>query len=209
MRECENIVKKIILLLSVCLLALAGCGKTADQGPIEIEDPSEEVAAEEQAQTVERQGKTAVLTAEATLKNCYTALTDETGEVVWVTLPDDQPLQKGDMVLTLKDQGENVRVYVPTGDTAGALYGELPSDVLSEKEADLVQGNIANAANQTAYQEINGAPAETLTGYVKILAREGEWCKVQLLAGGDEREFWIPQESLSFSFDDTVTDREP
>lgn len=196
--------KKVIFLVSVCFLFLAGCGNTTIKNPEQTEDTQKG-----QVQTVERSGKTAVLLEDVTLKHCYSALTNEAGEKVWTSLPEEQSLKKGVLVLALKNEGDTTRVFVPAGDTPEALYGELPPAVISEKEEDLRQANMANATDQTAYQSINGTPAERLTGYVTILSRDGSWCQVQPLAGGEDRTFWMPSESLSFSMDQTVLDREP
>lgn len=203
-KECDDTMKKEILLFSFCFLLLAGCSNTTIEDSEQREDTQKM-----QVQTVERSGKTAVLLEDVTLKNCYSALTDENREKVWTSLPEEQPLRKGALLLVLKNEGDTIRVFVPTGDTTEALYGELAAAVVSEKEEDLHQANMANVLDQTAYESINGVPAERLTGYVKILSRDGTWCQVQPFSGGDDRTFWIPRESLSFSIDSIVMDREP
>lgn len=196
--------KEVVLFFSACFLFLTGCNSAIVEDSNQPEDIQNI-----QVQTVERSGKTAVLLEDAVLRNCYCALTDENGEKTWVPLTEEYPLKRGDLVLVLKNEADTVRVFVPTGDTTESLYGEISDSILSEKEEDLRQGNMANAANQTAYRSINGEAAESLTGYVKILSRDGTWCQVQPVAGGDEQTFWIPDESLSFSIDSTVMDREP
>ena len=158
-------------------------------------------------ETAEFHGETAVLLEDAILTNCYSGMTDSIGRITWTNLPENKSLQQGDVVFALQESNGKTMVYVPTGDTPLALYGELPSDVLSQSTEDITQGNLADAAGSVAYDRIDGRKVETLSGYVRILMRENGWCKVQPLAGGDTRLFWIRSNDLSYSFNTLVVAR--
>ena len=196
--------RKTFLFPLLCALMLCSCGVTSNNS-----DASFPQDATVTHQTIERAGKTAVLLKENTLTNCYAATYDESGQVAWTDLSQDVPLPQGSMVLVLQENGPEAQVYVLSGDTPGSLYGTLPGDALSQKAEDLYQGNLADATGQTAYDGIRGQAEETLTGTVSILAREDGWCQVSPLAGGDDRTFWVLEDSLSFSLDATVPDRAP
>lgn len=158
-------------------------------------------------ETAEFHGETAVLLTDAILTNCYSGMTDSIGRITWTNLPENKSLQQGDVVFALQESNGKTMVYVPTGDTPLALYGELPSDVLSQSTEDITQGNLADAAGSVAYDRIDGKKVETLSGYVSILKRDNGWCQVQPLAGGDTRLFWIRSNDLSYSFNTLVVAR--
>ena len=158
-------------------------------------------------ETAEFHGETAVLLEDAILTNCYSGLTDSNGRITWKTLSETTPLQQGDIVIALQESNVKTMVSVPTGDTPMALYGELSSDCLSQSIEDITQGNLADATDQAAYDQIEGKIVETLSGYVRILKRENGWCQVQPLAGGDSRVFWVQSGDLSYSFDTTIIGR--
>ena len=181
--------KYVLLAGTLCLLLLCGC-----QGPA--------MAAQTSA---EYEGKTAVLLENTVLKECYSAVTDENDSITWVDLSNWE-LGKGDMVLVLAEAGGRSQVCVISGD-AGGLYGELPSKVLSQRAEDLEMGNIADAAGKLAYRAVGGDKAEEMIGYVTVLDRQDGWCRIQPLAGGDDRTFWIPAGELSFCLDRCVTAR--
>ncbi len=89
-----------------------------------------------------------------------------------------------------------------------AVYMALPTDVLSQKENDLVTGNLADAEDKMAYDSINGERNRTAYRYrYHSLAGKTAGARLLPLTGGDTRTFWLPKE-LSFHMDSTVIDRE-
>lgn len=182
--------KEFCLVLSLAVLSLlCACG-----------------AEQPQNQTVEREATTAVLLEDATLSRCYRQLMDENGQISWVSLSENQPLHRGNLVLVLEETGNTARVLVPAGDTPTGTYGTLPEDVLSQEENALNQASLADASGVMAYQSIDGPEAEELLGLVNVLARQDGWCQVQALSGGDSRTFWVPEGALSYDLDQTVLD---
>ena len=199
------------LLPLLCLLLLCSCGTTPNDTETDSQPtPTQDTAFSENIQykTVEREGKTAVLLEDSTLTHCYSASYDENNQISWLDLSQDVALKAGSMVLVLTEEETTSQVYVLSGDTPGSLYGSLPTDVLSQKENDLVTGNLADAEDKMAYDSINGKETEQLIGTVTILARQDGWCQVASLTGGDTRTFWLPEKELSFHMDSTVIDRE-
>lgn len=159
-----------------------------------------------QNMTVENEGTTAVLLEDARLTQCYGQTMDESGQISWVSVSNDQSLHRGDLVLLLEEVENTARVFVPTGDTPGSMYGSLPIDVLSSQAADLRKANQADASGVMASMSINGPRDEELLGLVNILSRHEGWCQIQPIAGGDTRIFWVPEDALSFALDQNVLD---
>lgn len=159
-----------------------------------------------QTKTVEREGTTAVLLEDAVLTQCYGQTIDESGQISRVSVSKSQPLHRGDLVLLLEEVEGTARVFVPTGDTPGSIYGSLPIDVLSSQAADLRKANQADASGVMASMSINGPRDEELLGLVNILSRHEGWCQIQPIAGGDTRIFWVPEDALSFTLDQNVLD---
>ncbi len=190
----------------LCLLPCALlCSCTSAQGGNNSTPSTEEA----QYQTVERDGKTAVLLEDAVLTDSYAALSDENGQRTWTDLSQDTPLKKGDVVLILKENETTAQVYVPTGDAPESLYGQVPAKVLSQNEADLQKGNLASVSEQMTYDTIDGQEAGVFSGMVEIVSREADWFQVRALSGGDPQLVWVPASSVSFNLDATVHDREP
>lgn len=182
--------REVCLLLSLAVLSLlSSCG---DEQP--------------QPQTIEREATTAVLLEDAVLSWCYTQLMDDSGQMFWVTVPEDQDLHQGDLVLLVEETEDTAWVLVPPGDTPPGIYGTLPAAVLSQEEADLCQANLADARGVMAYESVDGPEAEELLGLVHVLDRQDGWCQVQTLAGGDIRTFWVLEDTLSYDLDRTVSD---
>lgn len=197
--------KKLCFPLCVLLCALlCACGPGSSG---EAQAPSEEQAEILSTETVQRPAHTAVLLDNATLTQCYGALADSDMELSWSAIPEDSSLVKGDVVLVLETTGEQSRVYVPTGDTPNALYGTLPTAVLSQSAADIESTATLAVANDCLGQNTETQEVEQMMGMVKIIVRDGSRCKVQNLGGGDDRSFWVQTSSLSFDMDEVIPDR--
>lgn len=193
------------LLPLLCLLpCVLLCSCTSAQGG-NNSTPSTET----KYQTVEREGKTAVLLEDAALTDSYAALSDENGQRTWTDLPQDTPLKKGDVVLILKENETTAQVYVPTGDAPESLYGQVPTNVLSQNEEDLQKGNLASVSEQMTYVTIDGQEAGVFSGMVEIVSRDADWYQVHTFSGGDTQLVWVPASSVSFNLDTVVHDREP
>ena len=97
-------------------------------------------------------------------------------------------------------------VYVLTEDTPMSLYGEIPSECLSQKVEDIEKGNLAIATNQPTYSDRDGEVTGQVTGMVRFLERDGQWCQVETVAyGGEEPQaYWIKADDLSYDFDMTI-----
>ena len=198
--------RTIFLLSMLCFLFLCGCVNIlpASQENSDNNQDSTINDDENSNQTIiTYDGKTAVLLEDITLSNAYSALTDNSNQITWVNVSDRVDLKKGDIVLSLKETEGITMIYVPTKDTPMALYGEIPSDRISQKVEDIKKGNQAIASTQLAYSGKDGKIIGTITGKVCIIKRDGEWCQVEtVLSGGDNSQaFWVKADALSYNFD--------
>ena len=197
--------KKYLLPLCVLLCALlCACGPDNNA---EAQAPQEDTSNILSTETVQRQARTAVLLEDATLTQCYGGLADTTMQLSWTAIAEDSPLVKGDVVLVLETAGDQSRVYVPTGDTPNALYGTLPTAVLSQSATDIENTANLAVADGCLGQNTETQEVEQMSGTVKILVRDGSRCKVQNSAGGDDRSFWVKTSDLSYNMDSLVADR--
>ena len=160
--------------------------------------------------TVNYNGKTAVLLEDAVLLNAYAGLTDQNDVITWTAVSETEKLNKGDIVLALKEKDGITMVYVFTGDTPMSLYGEVPSKCLSKRIRDIEKGNLAIADNFDIYSYKNGVSTGTISEMVRIINRDGGWCQIETFgAGGEEpQRFWVKREGLSYDFDGMVKGRQ-
>ena len=158
--------------------------------------------------------KTAVLTADATLTDCYSytlkngyGTTDANDSQFhqWITLDLEHELSLGDIVAVLGEDDGISRVVIPYGDLPW-LYGFIPTELLSTEQTDIEAGNQAILEDCDAYDSPNGTPLPLESARVKIIDREGEWAKVQEYGTGAE-PYWVCAADLTFDFDATLPDR--
>lgn len=164
-----------------------------------------------ETKTVECQGKTVVLIEDAVLTNGYSHVQHDGGVFTWEDWEEDSEpfnLVRGSIVLMLDQEGEMARVYIPTGDAPGSVYGNVPLESLSQEPEDLAQANIAMVNECMTYRSADGEEAGKVSGGVSILDRVEGWCRIVPWVGGDTRVVWIPEENLSYDFDSIVLDRE-
>ncbi len=186
-----------LLLLTMSIIFISGCGK--EEAGIAENEPVTDVT--------EYDGKTSVLLEDADLLNAYSGLTDENNQITWVSVDEEWVLEKGDIVLALREAEGMMMVYIPTGDTPMSLYGEVPSACLSQDTRDIEKGNLAIADNLDAYSDQGETPAETVTGTVRVIEHDGEWCRIIPLTGGQTERLWLKANGLSYDFDRNVLGR--
>lgn len=196
--------KKSLLPLALLCLLLCACGPDSSA---EVQPPQEEVLDILSSETIQRPARTAVLLEDATLTQCYCGLADETGQLSWVSIEENTPMSRGDVVLVLETTGDQSRVYVPTGDTPNALYGTLPAAILSLSTEEIENTARVADANGCLGQNTETQEVEQMVSLVKIVVRDGSRCKVQNFAGGDDRCFWVQTSDLTFDLDQVIPDR--
>jgi len=125
----------------------------------------------------------AMLLGEATLEDTYTATMAEDRKYHWHDLDRCPPLNAGDIVFLVEDEGERSRVMIPGGDSP-FVYGYVPSSLLTDDPEALKSGNLAALENAQSYDAPEGNPLFQESGYFKLLQRENGWVKGSLLVGG-------------------------
>ena len=81
--------KRIVCIIMLSLLTLSGC-----QG---------ELPTDSNRNTVDYDGKTAVLLEDTELLNAYAGLIDENDDITWTAVSEKKELKKGDIVLAMKE----------------------------------------------------------------------------------------------------------
>ena len=199
--------KKVVLPLLFSSLLLASC--VSEIPPTSPPPPPKEITGYNLLDA-----KTAVLTADAVLTNCYSYLlkegygtpgTDDAQFYSWGTFDFEYKLSPGDIVAVLEENDGKSRVVIPYGDLPW-LYGYVSSDLLSTKEADILSGNQAILEDCQTYDAPSRNSLYPTNARGKILSYEGEWAKVQEYGTGAER-YWVQTADLSFDFDSALPDR--
>lgn len=195
-----------LVLGGALLAALLLCSACQKEEPLTLEEEVQSLV-DMNAGARETTGKLAVLKEESTLKSRYSYTTGEDGAFLrWMEIPGGMRMNKNDLVLVL-DQGRTLaRVYLPYGAIPGT-YGLLPAKALDFREEAVRKSNQVWARETPAYDKREGTQVETLTGAVQILGRNGNWCQVRCLSGGDDRLYWARAENLTVQFPTTVPDQ--
>ena len=145
------------------------------------------------------EGHTHILTEATELKSPYSYLYDADVPLEWCFLEKDSlMLEKGDIVLVLREADGISTVLLPYGDPP-PTYGYVESDYLSDDPAQLSSGNQAFVEGP-GYNAPNGSAITELQSQVNIVAREGNWAKVDRPAGAEQ--CWVPVDCLEFNFDE-------
>lgn len=199
--------RKALFPALLALILLVGC-TTKTQPPSPAPSSQEEVT----GYTL-LDAKTAVLTADATLTDCYsytlregygTPGTDDDQFYLWITLDSEQALSQGDIVAILEEKDGISRVVIPYGDLPW-LYGYLPSELLSTGQADIETGNQAILIGCDTYDTPNGTKLHPKDARARILSYEEEWVKVREYGTGED-PYWVQAADLCFDFSSTVPD---
>ena len=192
---------------AVLLGALLLCSACQSQKPPTLEEEAHALV-DLEAGAKERAAKVAVLKEEATLKSCYSYTTGEDNAFYqWLAVDSPLRMQKNDLVLVLEQDRTLSRVYLPYGDIPG-LYGLLPTKVLNFQEEAVRKSNQVWAQDAPAYDQREGREVGTLLGVVEILGRNGNWCQVRPLSGGDDGIYWARAENLTVQFPSKVLDQD-
>lgn len=186
---------KNLFIILVILFVCSSCGS----------QPVQEMPA-----YAEHDAATGVILKDCSLKDCFTFMMADLGvdsvrqTYILEDVSFEKPLHAGDIVLILQKTGRNTRVVIPYGDVPW-LYGYLSNDVISTDPQKILNGNQAIAHFCDVYDAPNGNQIASLDGKVKILSQDGEWCRVEELAGGSD-PVWVKRDVLDFNFDESVLD---
>ena len=199
--------RKALFSSLLAVLLLAGCS------------PKEHLSSPAPSAEIEISGyslidaKTAVLTADAVLTDCYsytlnegygTPGTYDSQFYSWMELDFERELSQGDIVAVLGETDGMSRVVIPYGDLPW-LYGYISSDLLSLETADTTSGKQAILEDCDAYDAPDGVRLHPKDARVKITLRDGEWVKVQEYGTGAE-PYWVRFADLSFDFNESLPD---